>query len=56
MRLVQRVSWLAQNLQGSLFPLAEENWPTQLTEKEQSLVSLLEVIKVEAYVLPSAST
>lgn len=53
-RLVQAISWLVGNLQGSLFPLLEESWPTELTEKEQSLVAVLEVVEVEAYVPRSA--
>ena len=56
-RLIQAISWLVGNLhQGSLFPLLEESWPTELTEKEQSLVAVLEVVEVEAYVPRSAGT
>jgi hypothetical protein len=38
------------NLQGLLFPQLEECWGTPLTLKERQLVSMLELIGVEAYV------
>jgi hypothetical protein len=42
-------------LQRSLFPKLEECWQAPLTEKEQQLVKILEVVRVERYVPESAS-
>jgi len=52
--LVTAISWLKGTLQHSLFPELEDCWNTVLTEKEQLLVSILEVIRIEGYVLRKA--
>jgi len=54
MKLGQGISWLLGNLQRSLFPHREECWGTPLTEKEQQLVSILEVVRIEKHVPWSA--
>jgi len=54
MKLGQGISWLLGNLQRSLFSQLEECWGTPLTEKEQQLVSILEVVRIEKHVPWSA--
>jgi hypothetical protein len=54
MKLGQGISWLLGNLQRSLFPHLEECWGTALTEKEEQLVSILELVRIEKYVPWSA--
>jgi hypothetical protein len=56
MKLAQAVSRLMGNLQRSLFPRLEECWGGPLTEKEQQLVSILEIVQVEKHVPKSASS
>jgi hypothetical protein len=56
MKLGQAVSWLMGNLQRSLFPHLEECWQMPLTEKEQRLVSILEIVRVEKHIPKSASS
>lgn len=55
MKLREAVSWLMGSLQRNLFPGLEECWEKPLTEKERQLVSILEVVEIEKYVLRSAS-
>ncbi len=55
MKLGQAISWLTGTLQRSLFPKLEECWQAPLTEKEQQLVKILEIVKVEGYVPVSAA-
>ena len=55
MKLGQAVSWLMGNLQRSLFPHLEECWQRPLTETEQRLVSILEIVQVEKHIAKSAS-
>ena len=50
MKLRKRISWLMGTLQRTLFPILEECWETALTDKEQQLVSILELIQVERFV------
>ena len=50
MKLKDRISWLMGRVQKSLFPHLNECFDTQLTEQEQRLVSILEIIEVEKYV------
>jgi len=45
---------LLGNLQRSLFPQLEDCWSIALTEKEQQLMSILELIQIEKYVPWSA--
>ena len=44
MKLGKAVSWLMGNLQRSLFPKLEECWQLPLTQKEQRLIALLEML------------
>jgi len=53
--LIKRISWLVGTLQRTLFPTLEECWNAPLTEKEKQLVSILELVEVEAFVPRSAS-
>ena len=50
MKLRKRISWLMGTLQRTLFPKLEECWKSPLTEKEQQLVSILELVQVERFV------
>ena len=56
MKLGKAVSWLLGTLQRSLFPRLEECWKTPLTTKEQQLVTILEMVRIEKHVPRSAST
>jgi hypothetical protein len=56
MKLGEAISWLMGTLQRSLFPRLEECWQAPLTEKEQQLVRILEIVQVERYVTVTAST
>jgi len=49
MKLRQAVSWLTGTLQQHLFPLLEACWERPLTEKEQQLVSIFEVLQIEKF-------
>ncbi len=51
MKLGKAISWLKGTLQRCLFPGLEECWSTILTAKEQQLVSILELVGVEGFVL-----
>jgi hypothetical protein len=55
MKLGKAISWLMGSLQRSLFPHLEECWKIPLTEKEQHLVSILEIIQIEKHVPCSAA-
>lgn len=55
MKLGKTISWLLQGLQRTLFPQLEECWNIPLTEKEQQLVSILEILRIEKYVARSAA-
>jgi len=50
MKLGERVSWLMGTLQRYLFPRLEECGERPLTEKEQQLASILEVLQIEKFV------
>ncbi len=50
MKLKQRVSWLMGLIQESLLPLLQKCADNPITEQEEKLVSLLEIIEVERYV------
>ena len=50
MKLVDKISWLMGRVQRSLFPHLNQCLPTPLTEQEERLVSILEIIRVEKYV------
>ena len=47
MKLVDTISWLMGRVQKSLFPHLNQCLPTPLTEQEERLVSILEIIQVE---------
>ena len=55
MKLKAKISWLMGRVQKSLFPHLEECFDTPLTEQEQRLVSILEIVQVEKYVSNSAT-
>jgi len=54
MKLGERISWLMGTLQRHLFPRLEECWERSLTDKEQQLVSILELVQIEKFVVPSS--
>jgi len=55
-KLGKAISWLKGTLQRCLFPSLEECWNTTLTDKEQQLVSILELVQVEGFVLRKADS
>jgi len=55
MKLKERISWLMETVQQSLFPHLAECLPMPLTEQEQRLVKILELVKIEQYVTNKAS-
>ncbi len=54
MKLSRAISWFKGTMQRCLFPDLEECWNTFLTDKEQQLVSILELIHVEEFVVRKA--
>jgi hypothetical protein len=54
-KLGEAISWIMGTLQRSLFPKLEECWQAALTEKEQQLVRILELIRIEKFVPRRAS-
>lgn len=55
MKLKDKISWLMGRVQKSLFPHLDECFDTPMTEQEQRLVSILEIVQVEKYVVNSAT-
>jgi hypothetical protein len=55
MKLGQAISWLMGTLQRSLFPRLEECYQVPLTDKERQVVAILELIKIEKFVVRSTS-
>jgi hypothetical protein len=49
MKLKEAVSWLMGSLQRNLFHHLEECWERVLSNKEQQLVSILELLQIERY-------
>ena len=49
MKLREAVSWLMGTLQRNLIPGLEECGERPLTEKEQQLVSILELVQIEKF-------
>ena len=49
MKLREAVSWLMGTLQRNLIPGLEECWERPLTDKEQQLVSILELLQIEKF-------
>ena len=54
MKLRETVSWLMGTLQRHLFPRLEECWERPLTDKEQQLINILELVQIEKFVPPSS--
>ncbi len=50
MKLTDKISWLMGRVQGSLFPHLNHCLSTPLTEQEERLVSILEIVQVERHV------
>ena len=50
MKLRDKISWLMGRIQRSLFPRLNQCLPTALTEQEERLVSILEMVQIERYV------
>jgi len=50
MKLTDKISWLMDRAQRSLFPHLNECLPTPLTEQEKRLVAILETVEVERHV------
>ena len=50
MKLTDTISWLMGRVQRSLFPHLNQCLPTPLTEQEERLVSILEIVQIERYV------
>ena len=48
MKLTDKISWLMGRVQKSLFPYLNECFDAPLTEQEQRLVSILEIVQVES--------
>jgi transposase len=55
-KLGEAISWLKETLQRCLFPDLEECWNTVLTDKERQLVSILELVEVEGFVVRKADS
>jgi len=55
MKLRNKVSWLMEAVQQSLFPHLDECLPLPLTEPEKILVKILELVQIETHVPVSAS-
>ena len=49
MKLTDKISWLMGRVQKNLFPYLNECFDAPLTEQEQRLVSILEIVQVEKY-------
>ena len=56
MKLKDKISRLMGRVQKSLFPCLVECFDTPMTEQEQRLVSILEIVQVEKYVFSSATS
>ena len=50
MKLWEKISWLRGRLQQGLFTDLEKCWEQPLTDKEQRLVTILELVEVERFV------
>jgi len=50
MKLGDAISWIMGRLQQNLFPSLEECWVASLTEKEQQLVAILELVQIENFI------
>ena len=50
MKLTDKISWLMGCVQRSLFPHLNQCLKTPLTEQEERLVSMLEILQIERHV------
>jgi hypothetical protein len=55
MKLSNKVSWLMESVQKSLFPYLDECLPLPLTDVEKNLVKILELVQIEKHVPTRAS-
>ena len=55
MKLKDKISWLMGRVQKSLFPHLNECFNTPLTEQEERLVAIFEIVQVEKYVFNCAT-
>ncbi len=55
MKLTDKISWLMGRVQRSLFPHLNQCLTTPLTEQEERLVSILEIVQVERHVPKSVT-
>ena len=49
MKLKDKISWLMGSVQRSLFPHLDDCLEMPLTEQEKRLVTILEIVQVEAF-------
>jgi hypothetical protein len=54
MKLREKISWLMGTSQRQLFSRLEECWERPFTDKEQQLASILELVHIEQFVVPSS--
>ena len=50
MKLIDKISWLMGRVQRSLFPHLNQCFTSPLTEQEERLVSILEILQIERHV------
>jgi len=50
MKLREKISWLMGRVQESLFPHLNECFKTPLTEQEERLVAILEIVQIERHI------
>ena len=50
MKLRDKISWLMGRVQRSLFPHLNQCFASPLTEQEERLVSILEILQIERHV------
>ncbi len=55
MKLKDKISWLMETVQQSLFPYLDDCLPLPLTEPEKQLVKILELVQIEQHVPHNAS-
>lgn len=55
MKLTEKISWLMGRVQRSLFPHLNQCFKTPLTEQEEHLVSILEIVQIERHVPPNVT-
>ena len=55
MKLRERVSWLLESIQQNLFPYLDECLPAPLSDMEQRVVKVLELVKIEKHIQTNSS-